>query len=100
VQCLRRLAQGNHCRMSRERDPAREHPISSRRRGSTGTGITEYSRRTTSSGPPSLRSRSATSASGARPVPVGMRAIRMPRAAAILRRSPGRTTPRGLHGQN
>jgi hypothetical protein len=41
-------------------------PISSRRRGSIGIGITASLRPITSSGPPSLRSRSATSASGKR----------------------------------
>jgi hypothetical protein len=77
--------------------PARRR---SRRRGSIGIGITASLRPIRSSGPPSLRSRSATSASGNRPRPAGMGAMRMPRAAATLRPSPSRTTPRGLHGRN
>ena len=49
------------------RDPVVSHAAATRRRGcrgSTGIGITASLRRITSSGPPSLRSRSGTSASG------------------------------------
>ena len=52
-------------------------------------------------GKPSRHSRSGMSASNATPVPAGMRATVTPRgAAAILRRSPGRTTPPGSPGRN
>ena len=62
-------------------------PISSRRRGSTGIAITGCLPRITSSGPPSRRSRSGTSASDARPRPAGMGATVMPRKAAATRLS-------------
>ena len=74
-------------------------PISSHRRGSTGIGITEYSRRTTSSGGQSRRWRLATLASGARPRPAGMvTTVTAPQAAATRIKSPARTTPHGLRG--
>ena len=76
-------------------------PISCRRRGSIGIGITASLRRITSSGPPSLRSRSGTSASGKRPRPAGTGATVMPRKAAATQirvTSHARTTPHGLPG--
>jgi hypothetical protein len=73
----------------------------SRRRESTGTAITGCLPRITSSGGPSRRWRSGTSARGNRPLPAGMEAVRMPqKAAATLRQSPARTTPHGLRGRN
>jgi hypothetical protein len=76
-------------------------PISSRHRGSTGIGITECSRRIIGSGKPSRRSRSGTSASHARPRPVGMRLAVTPRGAALTRiKNPARTTRRGSRGPN
>jgi hypothetical protein len=52
---------------------------------------------------PSRHSRSATSASNARPRPVGMGTTVARRGAAVTRiriTSPARTTPRGLRGRN
>jgi hypothetical protein len=60
-------------------------PISSRRRGSTGIGITASLHPTTSSGPPSRRSRSGTSASGKRPRRAGIRTTGAPQEAAATR---------------
>jgi len=62
---------------------------------STGSPISS-----TSCEKPSRRWRSGTSASGATPVRVAMRAMQMPRAAATLTQSPARTTPPGLPGRN
>jgi len=77
---------------------------SCRRRGSTGIGITGCLRRITSSGPPSRRLPSGTSASNARPRPAGMGATVTPRKAAATRitrrKSHARTTRRGLRGRN
>jgi hypothetical protein len=80
--------------------------ISSRRRGSTGTAITEYSRRITSSGGPSRRWRFAMSASSVmrRSLTLslwereGVRVlqVRVPRTT----QSPARTTRHGLPGRN
>jgi hypothetical protein len=64
-------------------------------------GITECLRRITSCEKPSRRSPSATSASGATPLPAGMGASVTPREAAATRlKSPARTTPPGLLGRN
>ena len=72
-----------------------------RRRGSTGIGITGCLRRITSCEKPLRRSPSATSASGATPLPAGMGATVTPREAAVTRlKSPARTTPLGLPGRN
>jgi hypothetical protein len=60
-------------------------PISSRRRGSTGIATTGCLRRITSSGGPSRRSRSGTSASGATPRPAGMGATVTARKDAATR---------------
>ena len=77
-------------------------PISCRRHGSTGTGITGCLRRLTRSGPPSRRSRSATSASGKRPRRTGSRVTGTAREAAATRlthiKSPAHMTRRGLPG--
>ena len=80
--------------------------ISSRRRGSTGTAITEYSRRITSSGGPSRRWRFAMSASSVmrRSLTLslwereGVRVpqVRVPRTT----QSPARMTRHGLPGRN
>jgi hypothetical protein len=64
-------------------------------------GITEYSRRTTSSGGQSRRWRLATLARNARPRPAGMETtVTAPEAAATRIKSPARMTPRGLPGRN
>ncbi|RLT20500.1 MAG: hypothetical protein DWI27_00310 [Planctomycetota bacterium] len=60
-------------------------PISSRRRASTGIATTGCLRRITSSGGPSRRSRSGTSASGATPRPAGMGATVTARKDAATR---------------
>ncbi len=77
-------------------------PTLCRRHASIGIGITECLRRITSSGGPSRRWRSATSASGKRPRPVGMWPTVTPRKAAATRlthiKSPARTTPHGSPG--
>ncbi len=76
-------------------------PISCPHRGSTGIAITASLRQITSSGPPSLRSRSGTSASGKRPRPAGIGATVMPRKDAVPRpQAPAHTTPHGLRGRN
>ena len=80
--------------------------IWSRRRGSTGTGITGCSPRITSSGPPSRRSLSGTVASCAMPRPVGMRSADMrhaempPATAATHATNRDLTTPPGSLGRN
>ena len=77
-------------------------PTSCRRRASTGTGITASLRRITRSGPPSRHSRSAISASGARPRLAGTRVTGTAPEAAVTPvtrpKSHAHMTPRGLPG--
>ncbi len=79
-------------------------PLSSRRRASTGIGITACLHRTTRSGPPSRRWRSGTSASGKRPRLAGMRATGTAREAAATRlihiKSHAHMAPRALPGRS
>ena len=76
----------------------------SRRRESTGTAITGCLPRITSSGGPSRRWRSGTSASGATPRRAGMGVTVTTRKAAATRlkrpQSPARTTPHGSPGRS
>ena len=77
-------------------------PISSRRRESTGIATTGCLRPITGCEKPSRHSRSAASASNARPRPVGMGTTVAPREAAATRiriKSPARTTPPDAKGQ-
>ena len=74
---------------------------SCRRRGSTGIGITGCLRRITGCEKPSRHSRSATSASNAKPRPaeMGTTVARRGAAVTLIRiKSPARTTPPGLPG--
>ena len=97
------LAAGSQCRRRAHAAPSSSTawPISCPHRGSTGIATTGCLRRITSSGPPSRRWPSATSASNGRPRTAGMGTAVAPRGAAVTRsriKSPARTTRLGLAG--